>query len=220
MLTALGSVFGTPEYMAPEQARGAAVDSRTDLYTLATVLYEMLTGRTPFAHEQFAQVLMGQISKPPPPLPPEIDEELASLVMQLLEKDPAKRVQTATELFARLHAILARLAPHHPALAGVPAAQAMPSRPSAPSSTSGPSVSGPAPAMTAQPPTPPQPATPVAPATHPAPPADVAFSAQVPAVPTPAVGTTQPRSWVGCFVALVVLVVAAVVLGRWIGTMF
>jgi len=126
VLTALGSVFGTPEYMAPEQERGAAVDSRTDLYTLATVLYEMLTGSTPFAHEQFAQVLMGQISKPPPPLPPEIDEELASLVMQLLEKDPSKRVQTATELVARLHAILARLAPHHPAIAGVPPSAAPP----------------------------------------------------------------------------------------------
>jgi serine/threonine-protein kinase len=116
-LTALGSVFGTPEYMAPEQARGTAVDHRTDLYTLGTVLYEMLVGRPPFADEQFSEVLIGQISKPPPPLAPAIDSEIASLVMQLLEKDPADRVQTASDLVERLRAILARLTPDDPLLA-------------------------------------------------------------------------------------------------------
>jgi serine/threonine-protein kinase len=108
-LTAVGSVFGTPEYMAPEQARGIAVDHRTDLYALGIVLYEMLVGRSPFAHEQFGQVLLGQVSKPPPPLPAEIDGELAALVMQLLAKAPADRVQTATELLARLRTTFARL---------------------------------------------------------------------------------------------------------------
>jgi eukaryotic-like serine/threonine-protein kinase len=131
ILTALGSVFGTPEYMAPEQARGAAVDPRTDLYTLGTVLYEMLSGRTPFEHEQFAQVLMGQISKAPPPLPPEIDPELAALVMTLLEKDPSRRVQTAVDLVARLQATLARLTQPQPAAPSPRAVASPPLPPSA-----------------------------------------------------------------------------------------
>jgi serine/threonine-protein kinase len=108
-LTALGSVFGTPESMAPEQARGTSVDHRTDLYTLGIVLYEMLTGSTPFEHEQLAQVIMGQIAKPPPPLPAHIDQDLSVLVMQLLNKDPKTRVQTAAELSSRLSAIYGRL---------------------------------------------------------------------------------------------------------------
>jgi serine/threonine-protein kinase len=109
-LTAVGSVFGTPEYMAPEQARGAAVDHRTDLYTLGTVLYEMLAGRPPFMDEAFAKVLIGQMSEPPPPLQSTIDAELAALVMQLLAKDPADRVQTAADLVERLRQIQSRLA--------------------------------------------------------------------------------------------------------------
>ncbi|GMV14125.1 MAG: hypothetical protein AMXMBFR56_23490 [Polyangiaceae bacterium] len=115
-LTALGSVFGTPEYMAPEQARGGAIDHRSDLYTLGIVLYEMLSGAAPFEGEAIGQVILAQLTKPPPPLPPSVDGELAALVMQLLAKDPAQRVQSATELAARLGAILARLDPQSPAL--------------------------------------------------------------------------------------------------------
>jgi eukaryotic-like serine/threonine-protein kinase len=164
-LTALGSVFGTPEYMAPEQARGTAVDHRTDLYTLGTVLYEMLAGRPPFADEQFSEVLIGQISKPPPPLAPAIDSEIAALVMQLLEKDPADRVQTAADLVERLAAILARLAPDDPVLAAMASGQDLSVRASerpqggasAPAPMSVPSAL-PAPAPSAPPPMPTAPA--------------------------------------------------------------
>ena len=208
VLTALGSVFGTPEYMAPEQARGAEVDSRTDLYTLATVLYEMLTGRTPFAHEQFAQVLMGQISKPPPPLPPEIDGELASLVMQLLEKEPSKRVQTATELFARLHAILSRLSPHHPTLAEVPAGQAMPASPSAPQ-------------LLAQPPPPPSAPLPSVAFTAPAPVPSLPISNPTPPPATrDVVGKTQRPLSIGCALGLVFLAIVAFAVWRWVASMY
>jgi serine/threonine protein kinase len=117
-LTALGSVFGTPDYMAPEQARGVDVDQRTDLYALGAVLYEMLAGHTPFAHPNPGQVLLSQITKPPPPLDSTIDGELARLVMQLLAKSPAERIQTAAELAERLQAILTRLTLPAPASPG------------------------------------------------------------------------------------------------------
>jgi eukaryotic-like serine/threonine-protein kinase len=115
-LTALGSVFGTPEYMAPEQARGTQVDERSDLYTVGVVLYEMLTGATPFASPNLGQVIMAQLSSPPPPLPSSVDPELAEIVMRLLAKDPAERPQSAAELAAALHRILCRIAPGHPVL--------------------------------------------------------------------------------------------------------
>ncbi len=129
LLTAIGSVFGTPEYMAPEQARGATVDHRSDLYALGTVLYEMLTGAAPFAHEDFGEVLMGQISRPPRPLPARIDAELAALVMTLLAKDPERRPQTALEVRDRLRAIVERLTPTARPLAQLPPMRPPPQAP-------------------------------------------------------------------------------------------
>ena len=125
-LTAIGSVFGTPDYMAPEQARGAAVDARTDLYTLGIVTYEMLTGKPPFESENLSEVILAQIMNPPPPLPATVDPELAAVVMQLLEKDPNKRVQTAAELAERLEGIYARLSSPQPVYAPPPAMPAQP----------------------------------------------------------------------------------------------
>ena len=121
-LTALGSVFGTPEYMAPEQARGTVIDPRADLYTLGIVLYEMLAGQTPFASQDPTEILIAQITKPPPPLPEAIDPELSAIVMQLLQKDPAKRIPNAAELAQRLRGVLTRsvAAAPPPALAAPP----------------------------------------------------------------------------------------------------
>jgi tRNA A-37 threonylcarbamoyl transferase component Bud32 len=195
-LTALGSVFGTPEYMAPEQARGGTVDHRSDLYTLGIVLYEMLSGTPPFESDAIGQVIMAQLSKPPPPLPPSVDGELAELVMQLLAKDPAERVQSATELVARLGGILARLDPGSPALAaagGVESALA-----AAASARTQPSPAVPA---DAAPPTLTQPAatvsapvvsvgTPAATPFTPAPVAQAVAPASAPA-PSPAKGSSQ-----------------------------
>src|SRR5690606_24487688 len=70
--TAAGMVFGTPEYMSPEQGRGRQLDSRSDLYALGIIGYEMLTGRVPFADSNPMAVLQAHMTAPPPPLPPSV----------------------------------------------------------------------------------------------------------------------------------------------------
>ncbi|HEY8432683.1 MAG TPA: serine/threonine-protein kinase, partial [Sandaracinaceae bacterium] len=66
-LTASGVVLGTPQYMSPEQASGAPVDARTDLYSLATILYEMLAGAPPFSAPSVPVLFAKLVSDPPPP---------------------------------------------------------------------------------------------------------------------------------------------------------
>jgi serine/threonine-protein kinase len=105
-LTQMGSIFGTPEYMAPEQAQGAEVDARGDLYTLGIVVYEMLAGNNPFAAEDMMAVLMSQLTLDPPPLPDDIEPRVSELVMGLLRKLPAQRPQSAAELIAQLDGII------------------------------------------------------------------------------------------------------------------
>jgi len=97
-LTRAGLVFGTPEYMSPEQAMGHEADARSDLYCVGMLMYEMLAGCSPFSHEDLTAMLTAQITEPPPPLPDSIPTELANLVMRLLEKEPEKRPNSADEL--------------------------------------------------------------------------------------------------------------------------
>ena len=105
-LTKAGTVFGTPEYMAPEQAQGAGADARSDLYTLGMLLYEMLSGSTAFRDDQLVVVLTRQMTADPPPLPADVDPATAQLVMTLLKKKPEERIQTAAELRDRIDALL------------------------------------------------------------------------------------------------------------------
>ncbi len=105
-LTRLGAVFGTPQYMAPEQAAGKTVDGRADLYSLGLVLYELLAGKPAFAAQDVIGLLTKQLTETPPPLPEGVDADVAALVMKLVEKDPADRVQSATELVAIIDARL------------------------------------------------------------------------------------------------------------------
>ena len=105
-LTQLGTVFGTPQYMSPEQAAGKAVDHRADLYTVGVIFYELLTGTNPFASDDMVVSLTKQLTEVPAPLPAGFSPELSALVAQLLAKEPSQRVQTAAELGQHLDALL------------------------------------------------------------------------------------------------------------------
>jgi serine/threonine protein kinase len=107
-LTQVGTVMGTPAYMAPEQARGQAVDARSDLFSLGCVLYRMCTGRVPFAGADAIATLMAVGTENPPPprdLNPELPPALSDLVMQLLTKDPAGRPASARAVALALGAM-------------------------------------------------------------------------------------------------------------------
>jgi serine/threonine-protein kinase len=95
-------VFGTPNYMSPEQATGQDVDSRSDLYSCGIILYEMLTGKKPFDVEDLVKVMAMQVTAPPPPfasIAPDarIPASVEVVVMRALEKDRARRYSTAAE---------------------------------------------------------------------------------------------------------------------------
>lgn len=104
-LTRSGVVAGTPMYMAPEQARGEALDHRADLFALGSVLYTMLTGRPPFRAETTLAVLKRVAEDAPRPMReviPEVPEWLCQIVGKLHAKNPAERFQTAEEVAALL----------------------------------------------------------------------------------------------------------------------
>jgi len=100
--TVAGAIVGTVEYMAPEQARGQAVDQRADIYAFGLILYDMLTGRRRAARAQSAiEELQARLEQPPPTLRtviPEVPEPVERLVSRCVEPDAAKRFQTTAEL--------------------------------------------------------------------------------------------------------------------------
>ncbi|MBI3929342.1 MAG: protein kinase [Armatimonadetes bacterium] len=89
-LTRTGTFLGTPAYMAPEQIRNGTLDPRTDQYALGTVLYEMLSGRTPFRGSDPVQLLFEQVSSQAPPLE-NVRPEIAAVVARMLSKRPEDR---------------------------------------------------------------------------------------------------------------------------------
>jgi serine/threonine protein kinase len=109
-LTREGIALGTPEYMAPEQARGADVDGRTDLYAVGCIAFEMLTGRTVFQGSAPGDVMMKHVRTPPPSprdFNPQVPQALEQVVLRCLAKSPKARPQTALELAQELCAAVA-----------------------------------------------------------------------------------------------------------------
>jgi len=100
-LTTEGMVVGTPHYMSPEQATGDRIDTRSDIYSLGIVLYQMLAGTVPFDGESAQAVLMKQATGDPAPIRRqrrEVPDKVARVLDRMLAKDPAERFQTAEEL--------------------------------------------------------------------------------------------------------------------------
>src|SRR5947209_4940498 len=103
--TNLGSILGTVRYMSPEQARGAPVDKRTDIWSLGVVLYEMVTGHAPFTGDTPREVMTSILEKEPPPLTRYIAHapaELQQVISKALRKERSQRYHSAHELLEAL----------------------------------------------------------------------------------------------------------------------
>jgi serine/threonine protein kinase len=105
--TGTGMVLGTPGYMSPEQVRGDPVDSRTDFFSLGAVLYEMLSGRRAFPAGPVVESGYAILHNEPEPLPSNIPPQVAQVVNRCLEKDPARRFQSARDLAFNLELVRA-----------------------------------------------------------------------------------------------------------------
>jgi tRNA A-37 threonylcarbamoyl transferase component Bud32 len=111
-VTQTGTVLGTSNYIAPEQANGQPVDAHTDVYSLGIVLYEMLTGELPFPGENFVAVAMKHIQEPSPSVLDvrgDVPLRVAEMIDRALEKDPEQRFPTMDAFAAEIEANLAEL---------------------------------------------------------------------------------------------------------------
>lgn len=128
-LTRSGQIFGTPEYMSPEQIRGMPADPRMDVYAAGVIMYELLIGRTPFEGETALDVLTKHIHDPIPALGAALvgsvrAKQIDAVIAGALAKDPSRRFQSAEELASAIVAVEAAGATQkvvEPSLDGMPA---------------------------------------------------------------------------------------------------
>ena len=116
-LTVVGTIIGTPSYLAPEHVQNRTVDRRADLYSLCVVLYEMLAGRPPFIGDDSTAVALARLHQDPPPirqLVPSIDPALAAVLMRGLERSPDRRFQSAADLERALRSPNSAISPPIP----------------------------------------------------------------------------------------------------------
>ena len=107
-ITGPSVLIGTPQYMSPEQAEGREVDHRSDIYSLGVILYEMATSRVPFEGETALAIAMKhktEIPKNPKQLNPSLPDDLSGVILKCLEKEKARRYQSAADLRSELEKI-------------------------------------------------------------------------------------------------------------------
>src|SRR5215813_3397947 len=108
-ITDENTVIGTPNYISPEQCTGQGVDARSDIYSLGVILYEMLTGRTPFASQDTSSVLLRHLQEPPAPpsrFRAGLSRELEYVVLRALAKNPSHRFSSAAQFAEHLYAAM------------------------------------------------------------------------------------------------------------------
>jgi serine/threonine protein kinase/tetratricopeptide (TPR) repeat protein len=111
-LTGSGTIAGTTAYMAPEVLRGADVDTRSDIWSLGIVIFEMTTGRRPFTGGSIYELTSAILTAQVPPLPASVPRGLASIILSSLAKAPGERYQQAAEIRAALDAVGSSGEPH------------------------------------------------------------------------------------------------------------
>ena len=220
-LTITGSLLGTPSYMSPEQAKGAELDGRSDLFAVGCVLYEMLAGKKAFRGDSITGLIFKIITEEPQPLremEPTLSDEAVRIITKALTKSPEGRYQSGRELADDLLALtragsMPTLRQSETPTAGVPATMLLggpPGRPESPTMQAAPTAVSPPPTQVAAPP-PTRPSVPPPPRVSPPPPRPAA------ARPAVAAARTSSRSglWIGLAAAALV-VLGAVGVGGWL----